>query len=336
MKIIITGGAGFIGSSMVRQALLKGHEVLNIDSLTYAGRAINVADVAADDNYHFANADIRNAEEIERLIFEFAPNAIIHLAAESHVDRSINGPRDFIDTNIIGTFNLLETSRKFAEKHNVMDEFRFLHVSTDEVFGSLKLKEKNKFTESTAYNPRSPYAASKAGSDHLVRAWYATYGLATLITNCSNNYGPYQYPEKLIPLCIINALNCNSVGIYGNGTNVRDWLFVEDHAAAILTVLNNGIVGTSYNIGAETELTNNDLVKQICEILDDLKPLSSGSYSQFIEYVADRPGHDARYAIDPSHIKSTLKWSPKVELSEGLRRTVEWYISNQKWWQPLM
>lgn len=334
MKILVTGGAGFIGSAVVRLAIARGHEVVNLDTLTYAACLDNVASVADASGYRFEQIDIRDRAALDAVFIRHKPDAVMHLAAHSHVDRSIDGPADFIDTNISGTFTLLEATRSYWDAAGRPDTFRFHHVSTDEVFGSLGAT--GQFTEDTAYDPRSPYAASKAASDHLVRAWHATYGLPVILSNCSNNYGPYQFPEKLIPVVILNALAGKDLPIYGNGSNVRDWLYVEDHADALLTVLERGQIGRSYNIGGEAESSNLDLVHMLCEILDEKRPKPSGSYADQIAFVADRPGHDARYAIDPSRVRDELSWRPTVGLREGLARTIDWYCDNAAWWQPLL
>lgn len=331
-KILVTGGAGFIGSAVVRHAVALGHEVINLDKLTYAACLENVASVANSPNYHFVQADICDREALERVFDTYQPEAVLHLAAESHVDRSIDGPADFIQTNIVGTFNLLEVSRNYWVSSGKPERFRFHHVSTDEVFGSLG--ETGQFHEDTPYDPRSPYSASKASSDHLVRAWGETYGLPVILTNCSNNYGPFHFPEKLIPVVILNALAGKPLPIYGKGENVRDWLFVEDHADALLTVLKKGRLGQSYNIGGENEARNTDIVRKICAILDDLRPQRT-PYEELITFVSDRPGHDLRYAIDPSRMRSELGWRPSVTLDEGLLKTVQWYLGNEAWWRPL-
>lgn len=332
MKILITGGMGFIGSAVVRLAVARGHEVINLDAMTYAACAGNVADVATSNLYSFEQADIRDRARLDDVFTVHRPDAVMHLAAESHVDRSIDGPGDFVQTNITGTFNMLEAARAYWVRAARPDGFRFHHISTDEVFGSLG--ETGKFTEDTPYDPRSPYSASKAASDHLVRAWGETYGLPVVLTNCSNNYGPYHFPEKLIPVVILKALAGREIPVYGQGLNVRDWLFVEDHADALLLVLAKGALGRSYNIGGENEAANIDIVRKICALLDEMNP-SGAPHARLITYVTDRPGHDMRYAIDPSRIRSELGWRPSVTLDQGLRKTVRWYLDNAAWWQPL-
>ncbi|MCG3267393.1 dTDP-glucose 4,6-dehydratase [Yoonia sp. I 8.24] len=336
MKLLVTGGAGFIGSAVVRVAIGRGHDVINLDALTYAACLENLRSVKDAPGYTFAHADIRNRAALDPIFAEHRPEAVLHLAAESHVDRSIDAPADFIDTNMTGTFNLLEAARSYWIKSGKPDSFRFLHVSTDEVFGSLSADPGQKFTESTAYDPRSPYAASKAASDHLVRAWHATYGLPIVLTNCSNNYGPYHFPEKLIPVVILSALAGKDIPVYGTGENIRDWLFVEDHADALLQVLQRGKIGSSYNIGGNNELRNIDLIRMICGILDKKRPCPRGTYADQITHVADRPGHDARYAIDATRMREALCWEPSVSLQEGLERTVQWYLDNEEWWRPLL
>ncbi|WP_164661990.1 dTDP-glucose 4,6-dehydratase [Tropicibacter sp. Alg240-R139] len=332
MRLIVTGGAGFIGSAVVRQAVAAGHAVLNLDALTYAACLDNVASVADASNYTFLEADICDRAAMDAAFAEHQPDAIMHLAAESHVDRSIDGPGTFIETNITGTYTLLEAAREFWLGQGRPDGFRFHHISTDEVYGSLG--DTGQFTEDTPYDPRSPYSASKAASDHLVRAWAETYGLPVVLTNCSNNYGPYHFPEKLIPVVILNALAGKLLPIYGDGSNVRDWLYVEDHADALLTVLQRGQLGRSYNIGGENERSNLELVQTICAILDRLRP-GEQPYADLITFVTDRPGHDARYAIDPTRIRDELGWRPSVTVEEGLEKTVCWYLDNEPWWRAL-
>ena len=334
MKILVTGGAGFIGSAVVRLAIARGHNVVNVDVLTYAACLDNLVSVADNPNYAFEQVDIRDRAGLGPVFAKYAPDTVMHLAAESHVDRSIDSPADFIDTNINGTFNMLEAARTYWQAQGRPNAFRFHHISTDEVFGSLG--PTGMFTETTPYDPRSPYSASKASSDHLVRAWHETYGLPVVLTNCSNNYGPYHFPEKLIPVVILNALAGKKLPIYGNGENIRDWLYVEDHADALLLVLEKGEVGRSYNIGGENECTNLELVKTLCGILDRLRPRAVGSYTDLITFVTDRPGHDARYAIDPSRIRTELGWRPSVTVEEGLEKTVQWYLDNQDWLSALL
>ena len=332
MKLVVTGGAGFIGSAVVRRAVRAGHEVVNVDALTYAACLDNVAEVAKSPNYTFLEADIRDRGAMDTLLAEHHPDAIMHLAAESHVDRSIDGPGTFIETNITGTYTLLEAARAHWIARRRPAHFRFHHISTDEVFGSLGAT--GQFTEETPYDPRSPYSASKAASDHLVRAWHETYGLPVVLTNCSNNYGPFHFPEKLIPVVILNALAGKPIPVYGAGENVRDWLYVEDHAEALLLVVEKGAVGRSYNIGGENEARNIDLVRMICAILDAKRP-GANPYAGQITFVTDRPGHDARYAIDPTRIREELGWRPSVTLEQGLEKTVQWYLDNEPWWRAL-
>ncbi|MGJ8609457.1 MAG: dTDP-glucose 4,6-dehydratase [Octadecabacter sp.] len=332
MKILITGGAGFIGSAVVRHAIAAGHSVVNLDALTYAACLDNVASAADSPNYAFEKVDIRDRAELDRVFAQHQPDAVMHLAAESHVDRSIDGPGDFIETNITGTYQMLEAARAYWMARDKFDGFRFHHISTDEVFGSLG--DTGQFTETTPYDPRSPYSASKAASDHLVRAWAETYGLPVVMTNCSNNYGPFHFPEKLVPVVILRALAGEPIPVYGEGLNVRDWLYVEDHADALLTVLQKGELNRSYNIGGENEARNIDLVQMICAILDAKRPKDTG-YAEQITYVTDRPGHDLRYAIDPTRIANELGWRPSVTLEQGLELTVQWYLDNEDWWRSL-
>jgi dTDP-glucose 4,6-dehydratase len=332
VKLLVTGGAGFIGSAVVRQAIRDGHAVVNLDALTYAACLENVASVADDPGYTFVQGDIRDAALLETVFAEHAPDAVMHLAAESHVDRSIDGPGAFIDTNVIGTYTLLQAARGYWEVQGRPEAFRFHHISTDEVFGSLGAE--GQFTEETPYDPRSPYSASKAASDHLVRAWHHTYGLPVVLSNCSNNYGPYHFPEKLVPVVILNVLAGKPIPVYGAGENVRDWLFVEDHADALLTVVQRGQVGRSYNIGGENEARNIDLVHTICALMDEMVP-GDAPHDRLITFVTDRPGHDLRYAIDPKRMRGELGWRPSVTLEEGLRRTVRWYLDNEGWWRAL-
>ena len=338
MKILVTGGCGFIGSNFVLQQInTTQNTILNLDKLTYAGNLNNLSKVSKDPRYEFVQGDICDSNLVSNTISYFHPDAIVHFAAESHVDRSIHGPMDFVNTNIVGTATLLNVARKYIEAKSQKPEagnFRFLHVSTDEVFGSLG--DDGLFTETTPYDPSSPYSASKAGSDHLVRAWTRTYGFPALITNCSNNYGPYQFPEKLIPLMIANCIDEKPLPIYGEGLNIRDWLFVEDHYDAIYSVLRNGTIGETYNIGGNNEISNIDIVNTICSILDELKPRSGGkSYNNLITFVTDRPGHDFRYAIDATKINNKLGWSPKETLASGIRKTIQWYLDNESWWRKI-
>lgn len=333
MKIIVTGGAGFIGSAVIRH-LIKNtdHSVICLDKLTYAGNLASLKDVENSDRYFFEKADICDREAVEAIFKKHQPDGIMHLAAESHVDRSIDGPLAFINTNVIGTYTLLDVSRFYAKEH---PDFRFHHISTDEVYGDLPL-DGGMFTEETPYDPSSPYSASKASSDHLVRAWHRTYGLNTMVTNCSNNYGPYHFPEKLIPLVILNALDGKPLPVYGKGEQVRDWLFVEDHARALCTVFLTGKPGETYNIGGHNEKQNIEVVRTICNILDELSPRKDGKkYSEQITFVTDRPGHDLRYAIDASKIERELGWKPQETFETGLKKTVQWYLDNKWWWEPL-
>lgn len=335
--ILVTGGAGFIGANFVLDWLGQSDEpVVNLDKLTYAGNLENLASLQDDARHIFVRGDIGDTKLMEKLLSEHRPRAVLNFAAESHVDRSIHGPEDFIQTNIVGTFHLLEAVRAYWNglAGEAKSAFRFLHVSTDEVYGSLGVSEPA-FTEQHRYEPNSPYSASKAASDHLVRAWHETYGLPVVLTNCSNNYGPFHFPEKLIPVVILNALAGKPLPIYGDGSNIRDWLYVEDHADALLLVVEKGKLGRSYNIGGENERSNLQLVRTLCGILDAKRPKASGSYADQITYVTDRPGHDARYAIDPSRIRAELGWRPSVTVEEGLAKTVQWYLDNEAWWQPL-
>jgi dTDP-glucose 4,6-dehydratase len=333
MKLMVTGGAGFIGSAVVRLAVARGHQVVNLDALTYAACLASLAPVAESPDYCFEKADIRDRSALDRIFAAHAPDAVLHLAAETHVDRSIDGPFAFIDTNVTGTFTLLEAARAHWSAQGRPHGFRFLHVSTDEVFGTLG--PTGRFRETTAYAPRSPYAASKAASDHLVRAWGETFGLPVLLTNCSNNYGPCQFPEKLVPVAILKALHGQPIPVYGTGRNVRDWLFVEDHAEALMGVLEAGQPGGTWCIGGEAEARNIDIVRMICRLMDEMHP-SGAPHDRLITFVADRPGHDARYAIDPGRIRADFGWRPSVTLAEGLRRTVCWYLDNEAWWRPLL
>ena len=332
--ILVTGGCGFIGSNFIRYVIEKNEDVqiVNLDKLTYAGNIKNLVGLPSK-KYQLVKNDICDYDIVDSLFEKFEFNAVIHFAAESHVDRSIDGPSEFIKTNIVGTLNLLECSRKFYSKTKKRD-FKFLHISTDEVYGSLG--DKGKFLETTSYDPSSPYSASKAGSDHLVRAWSRTYGLPTLITNCSNNYGPYQFPEKLIPLMIINSINDLQLPVYGKGDNIRDWLYVNDHCSAIWTVLNKGKLNETYNIGGNNEIKNIDVVQTICNVLDELLPNKmKKSYSELIHFVEDRPGHDFRYAIDANKICNDLGWAPKETFFSGIRKTIQWYLDNQIWWKDI-
>lgn len=335
-RVIVTGGAGFIGSALVRHLIKETDAtVVMVDKLTYAGNLESLKEVSSSPRYSFLQADICDTAEMSRLFHEFRPEAIFHLAAESHVDRSIDGPGEFIRTNIVGTASLLQAALEFWKtlEEDEAAKFRFQHISTDEVYGSLG--EEGFFTETTPYSPHSPYSASKASSDHLVRAWHDTYGLPVLVTNCSNNYGPYHFPEKLIPLVILNALDGKNLPVYGNGANVRDWLHVEDHVAALCLVNEKGAVGETYNVGGHNERTNLEVVRTICKTLDELKPRAEGSYEDLIVFVSDRPGHDMRYAIDPSKLTGQLGWKPRYTFDDGIRETVKWYLENDWWWRPI-
>ncbi|MCF1427831.1 MAG: dTDP-glucose 4,6-dehydratase [Shewanella sp.] len=341
MKILVTGGAGFIGSAVVRHIVQNTSDtVINLDALTYAGNLDSLDSVAASERYRFEQVDICNYSDVERVFSEHQPDAVMHLAAESHVDRSIDGPAAFIQTNLIGTFNLLECARKYwlTLSPEKQAGFRFHHISTDEVYGDLEGTD-DLFTEDTPYSPSSPYSASKAGSDHLVRAWGRTYGLPVLVTNCSNNYGPYHFPEKLIPHVILNAIHGKPLPVYGDGNQIRDWLYVEDHARALYKVVTEGEVGETYNIGGHNEKRNIEVVHTICDLLEELapnKPEGVEQYRDLITFVKDRPGHDVRYAIDASKIASELGWTPEESFETGIRKTVAWYLKNTNWWQRVM
>ena len=334
MRILVTGGAGFIGSAVIRHIIENTHHhVLNVDKLTYAGNLESLRSIEKSERYQFSQTDICDQVELEKIFDEFQPDAVMHLAAESHVDRSIDGPAAFIQTNIVGTYSLLEAARKYwlSLTLDAKEAFRFHHISTDEVYGDLE-GTTDLFTEATPYQPSSPYSASKASSDHLVRAWHRTYGLPVIVTNCSNNYGPYHFPEKLIPLVILNALDEKPLPIYGNGQQIRDWLFVEDHARALYKVVTEGREGETYNIGGHNEKRNIEVVKTICTILDELQPKADGQlYESLITFVKDRPGHDLRYAIDAEKIQKELNWCPQETFETGIRKTVEWYLNNLDW-----
>ncbi len=339
MKFLITGGAGFIGSAVVRYLMSEtSHTVINVDKLTYAGNLCSIESVSSSDFYFFEKVDICNIKELRRVFDQHKPDVVMHLAAESHVDRSIHGPSDFIQTNIVGTFNLLEASREYWVQRGKPENFRFHHISTDEVYGDLNGTD-DLFTEMTSYDPSSPYSASKASSDHLVRAWWRTYGLPVLITNCSNNYGPYHFPEKLIPHVILNALSGKNLPVYGKGDQIRDWLYVDDHARALVKVVTEGAVGETYNIGGNNEKKNLSVVETICDILEEIapdKPKGVNKYHDLISFVVDRPGHDLRYAIDASKIQAELGWKPEESFDSGIRKTVEWYLSNRSWWEGVL
>ncbi len=341
MRILLTGGAGFIGSAVVRHLIENTrYEVANLDKLTYAGNLESLTSIAESPRYHFFNVDICDAQALDQVFATFQPDAIMHLAAESHVDRSIDGPADFIQTNIVGTYTLLEAARRYWNglSEEVKGAFRFHHISTDEVYGDLEGTD-SLFSETTPYAPSSPYSASKASSDHLVRAWQRTYGLPVLVTNCSNNYGPYHFPEKLIPHVILNAIHGRSLPVYGDGLQIRDWLFVEDHARALCEVVRRGKVGETYNIGGHNEKTNLEVVETLCDLLEELapnKPAGVERYRDLITFVKDRPGHDLRYAIDASKIERELGWRPQETFESGIRKTVQWYLDNQGWWQRVL
>ncbi|MGL4191287.1 MAG: dTDP-glucose 4,6-dehydratase [Vibrio sp.] len=341
MKLLVTGGAGFIGSAVVRHLIKNTHDsVVNVDKLTYAGNLESLSDIDGHERYFFELIDICNRAELDRVFAEHQPDAVMHLAAESHVDRSIDGPAAFIETNIVGTYTLLEAARAYWNSLGTERKaaFRFHHISTDEVYGDLEGTD-DLFTESTPYAPSSPYSASKASSDHLVRAWLRTYGLPTIVTNCSNNYGPYHFPEKLIPLMILNALEGKVLPVYGNGMQIRDWLFVEDHARALYKVVTEGVIGETYNIGGHNEKANIEVVKTICTLLEELVPNKSAGiahYQDLITYVKDRPGHDVRYAIDASKIERELGWRPQETFESGIRKTVQWYLNNREWWSRVL
>jgi dTDP-glucose 4,6-dehydratase len=340
VKILVTGGAGFIGSAVVRHIIANTQDtVINLDKLTYAGNLESLTAVAESPRYHFRQVDICDRTAVDAVFAEFAPDAVMHLAAESHVDRSIDGPAAFIETNIVGTYTLLESARQYwlALAPEKKDAFRFHHISTDEVYG--ELGPTGLFTEETPYSPNSPYSASKASSDHLVRAWHETYGLPTVVTNCSNNYGPYHFPEKLIPLMILNALSGKPLPVYGKGNQIRDWLYVDDHARALYKVLTEGAVAETYNIGGHNEKQNIEVVHTICDLLEELhpqKPAGVQNYRDLITHVADRPGHDVRYAIDAGKIQRELGWAPAETFDSGIRKTVQWYLDNESWWRHVL
>ena len=337
MKILVTGGAGFIGSAVVRMAISRGHEIVNVDKLTYAANLESLRDVSNSPKYAFEKADICDLDAMNAIFAKHQPDAVMHLAAESHVDRSIDGPGAFIETNVMGTFAMLQSARAYWDglPSARKDSFRFHHVSTDEVYGDLELDDLA-FEETTSYDPSSPYSASKAASDHLVRAWARTYKLPVVLTNCSNNYGPFQFPEKLIPVVILKALHGNDIPVYGKGDNVRDWLYVDDHADALLTVLQKGKIGETYNIGGNNERTNLELVETICQLMGQHLTSEDRDFKELITFVTDRPGHDRRYAINASKIEADLGWSPSISFDEGFDKTIAWYLENEWWWRPLL
>lgn len=337
MRILVTGGSGFIGSNLVRHLILQGHDVFNLDALTYAGNSESLKDIESCPSYRFARLDIARENDLLGVLESYLPDCVLHLAAESHVDRSIDGPGQFIQTNVVGTYQLLQASLGYYRRLNESrkERFRFLHISTDEVFGSLGAQ--GYFSETTPYDPRSPYSASKAASDHLVRAWWHTYGLPVLITNCSNNYGPYQFPEKLIPVVILKCIKQEAIPVYGKGENVRDWLYVLDHCKAIQAVVSGGRVGQTYTVGGNNELKNIDLVRMLCRIMDNLRPRENGKpYEELITHVTDRPGHDMRYAIDATKLKRELGWEPDNDHHALFTNTVRWYLDNESWWQSIL
>lgn len=337
MRILVTGGAGFIGSAVIRMAIEKGFSIINVDSLTYAANLLSLKTVSDHPEYSFENCDICDSSALKSIFRKYQPDAVMHLAAESHVDRSIDGPGAFIQTNVVGTYNLLQVAKDYYQtlKGEKQAGFRFHHISTDEVYGDLSIDDPA-FEETTSYDPSSPYSASKAASDHLVRAWARTYNLPILVTNCSNNYGPYQFPEKLIPVVILKALHGESIPVYGKGDNVRDWLYVDDHADALLTVLQKGVLGETYNIGGDNERTNIELVETICDLMDAHKDVKSQNHAKLIHFVTDRPGHDRRYAINASKIKNDLNWTASISWNDGFEQTLNWYLENEWWWRPLL
>ena len=336
MKIIVTGGLGFVGINLIKLALSRGHKIINIDAMTYASSKNNKIVFNNMPNYVFEKVNINNRKRIDQIFKTHSPDAVMHLAAESHVDRSIDKPEEFIKSNVVGTFNLLEASLKYWNENGNFKSFRFHHISTDEVFGSLPHDPKILFTEDSIYKPSSPYSASKASADHLVKAWHQTFKLPIIITNCSNNFGPYQLPEKLFPLTIINALSEKQLPVYGDGSHIRDWLYVEDHVKALLLVLEHGKIGRSYNVGSNNEKSNLEIVKMICSTLDNIKSRHNGKYSDLICFVKDRPGHDSRYGIDAKRIKKELGWRPVSSFEESVKKTVKWYLNNKSWWSDII